>query len=120
MTRTLAVAAVFATMVCSGMVAAGEAVEIRLRGHYYAAPATVMVTVAVEPDARNRTLRIEADGDSMFRASAVELVGEGEKRLHTVQFRNLAAGAYTLRAEVYSSDDSLLAVAEQELVVAGH
>jgi hypothetical protein len=81
-------------------------------------PATVFINVAVEPDAANRVLRIEADGDSVFRASDVSLSGAGEKRLHAVEFKNLPAGSYTLRAQVFSTDH-LRGRAEQELVVSG-
>jgi hypothetical protein len=102
----------------SGAVA-DEQIEIRLFGRYFMEPATVQVTVAVAPDRNNRMLHIEADGERMYRSSEVALVGDGEKRLHTIQFKNLAAGNYTLRAEVLSSSESIIAMAEQELVVAG-
>ena len=97
---------------------AGEIVEIRLRGHYFAAPATVQVTVAVEPDQANRVLRVEADGDRLYRSTEVELSGDTDKRLHTVEFKNLPAGAYELRAEVLSTD-KVRGMASQELVVSG-
>ncbi|MBM3820523.1 MAG: hypothetical protein FJW14_16100 [Acidimicrobiia bacterium] len=97
---------------------ASEVVEIRLRGRYFMEPATVHITVAVEPDAANRVLRIEADGDSVFRASDVSLSGAGEKRMHAVEFKNLPAGTYTLRAQVFSTE-RLRGRAEQELVVTG-
>jgi len=97
---------------------AGDVVEIRLRGHYFSEPATVQITVAVEPDAANRVLRVEADGDRMYRATEVTLQGDGDKRLHTVEFKNLPAGAYELRAEVLSSD-RVRGMATQELLVAG-
>src|SRR3954468_12279457 len=82
---------------------AADLVEIRLNGHYYAEPATVQITVAVEPDQSNRMLRVEADGDSLFRSTEVTLNGSDEKRIHVVEFRNLPAGAYEMRAEVLSS-----------------
>ena len=97
---------------------ATDVVEIRLQGRYYVEPATVQIIVAVEPDASNRTLRIEADSDTMFRASDVTLQGADEKRLHSVQFKNLPAGNYMLRAEVLSAD-TVRGMAEQPLVVTG-
>jgi hypothetical protein len=36
----------------------------------------------------------------MFRASELELEGANEKRLHSVEFKNLPAGNYILRAAV--------------------
>jgi hypothetical protein len=98
---------------------AHESVEIRVRGYYYAEPANVQITVAVEPDAQNRTLRVEADGESMFRSSEVALSDDPDKRLYTLEFKNLKAGVYTLRAEVLSSK-TVVAMAEQELMVSGH
>ena len=106
-----------AAVVVLGTVTAGrQVVEIRLRGHYYPEPATVRMTVAVEPQEKNRLLRIEADSDAMYRATEVELAGENDKRLHTVEFRNLAAGEYQLRAEVLSAT-GVLGQATQQLVV---
>lgn len=97
---------------------AKDILEIRLRGHYYAEPATVRITVAVEPAADHRALLVEADGERYFRSSAVMLDGEKEKRLHTVEFKNLPAGSYILRAQVRSAAD-VLATATQDLVVTG-
>jgi hypothetical protein len=97
---------------------AKENVEIRLSGHFFSEPATVQMIVAVEPDADNRTLRVEADGDNMFCATEVPLAGDKEKRFHTIQFKNLAAGGYTLRAQVLSNS-SVRSQAEQEIMVTG-
>jgi hypothetical protein len=95
-----------------------EVVEIRVRGHYFSEPATVQITVAVEPDADNRLLRIEADGDRYFRASELTLEGELDKRLHTLEFKNLPAGSYQLRAAVLSRE-AVRGQATQELFVTG-
>ena len=97
---------------------ARDVVEIRLHGRYFIEPATVRILVAVEPDAENRALLIEADGDQMYRSSELTLSGASEKRLHNVEFRNLPAGYYTLRAQVRSSHD-VRGSASQELVVTG-
>jgi hypothetical protein len=97
---------------------AKDNVEIRINGRFFAEPATVQLIVAVEPNSENRTLRVEADGDNMFRATEVELAGASEQRLHTIEFRNLPAGGYTLRAQVLSNS-SVRSQAEQEIMVAG-
>ena len=109
-----------AALVSAGAVCgdAAEVIEIRLRGRYFMEPATVHITVAVEPDEANRVLRIEADGDTVFRASDLSLSGANEKRMHAIQFKNLPAGTYTLRAQVFSSE-RVRGMAEQELVVSG-
>ena len=97
---------------------AKESVEIRLIGHFFPEPATVQMVVAVEPDAQNRRLRVEADGENMFCATEVTLAGDKEQRLHTIQFKNLAAGEYTLRAQVLSNS-SVRSQAEQAIMVTG-
>jgi hypothetical protein len=97
---------------------ARDVVQIRLHGRYFIEPATVRILVAVEPDAENRALRIEADSDHMYRSSELALTGATDKRLHSIEFRNLPAGAYVLRAEVRSSHD-VRGSASQELFVTG-
>ena len=99
-------------------VPAKELIEIRMRGHYFAAPATIPVTVAVEPAANNRTLIVEVDGEDYFRSSGKDLDGENERRFHTVEFRNLPAGRYALRARVMSKS-AVLGSAVEGLVVTG-
>jgi len=97
---------------------AADVVAIHINGHYFAEPAVIEVTVNVEPDEANRTLRVEADGDSFFRSSEVTLDGVSEKRLHTVEFKNLPAGAYEVRAEVLSAK-AVRGMATQDLEVMG-
>ena len=97
---------------------ANENVEIRLTGRFFAEPATVRLIVAVEPNAENRTLRVEADGDNMFCATEIQLAGAKEQRLHPVQFKNLSAGGYTLRAQVLSNS-TVRSQAEREIMVTG-
>jgi hypothetical protein len=103
-------------LVGSSLVAAQDVVEIRLRGRYFTDPATVRITVAVEPNADNRTLRVEADGDRLFRSSELALAGDDGKRYHSVEFKNLPAGSYTIRAAVLSSAQ-VRGAAEEFLVV---
>ena len=95
-----------------------EHVEIRVHGHYFSAPATIPVTVAVEPGAGNRALMVEVDGDNYYRSSGKDLDGEKEKRLHVMEFRNLPAGRYALRARVMSKD-GVLGSAVEGLLVTG-
>jgi hypothetical protein len=116
-TRSLAL--IIPVLALTGSVgSAKDNVEIRLNGRFFAEPATVQLVVAIEPNAENRRLRVEADGDSMFAATEIELAGANEQRLHTVEFKNLSAGGYTLRAQVLSNS-SVRSQAEQEIMVAG-
>jgi hypothetical protein len=97
---------------------ANEIVEIRLRGRYYAEPASVQITVAVEPDSENRTLRVEAESAQMFRSSEIALNGAGAQRIHTLEFKNLSAGEYMLSAQVFSTTE-MRAVDTHTLSVSG-
>jgi hypothetical protein len=103
-----------ATTIGSG----ADVVTLRVPGYFYSEPATVRITVAVEPDARNRTLRLEADGERFYRSTEENLEGADEKRVHVIEFRNLPSGQYTVRAEVRSAD-SVRGTAAQELTVVG-
>ena len=97
---------------------AKQVVEIIVRGHFFSAPATVPITIAVEPAADNRVLVVEADSDDYYRSSSIELDGDKEKRLHSVELRSLPAGEYVVRAQVKSKSD-VLGSAVQDLVVMG-
>ena len=97
---------------------AASVVEIKLRGAYYSEPATVQLTIAVEPNDANRTLSIEADGEGMYIASEILLNGASEKRLHQVMFKSLVAGHYSVRAQVRSST-GVRGVATREIEVIG-
>lgn len=118
MTRFIAATTITTALIVTASVGGGarELVQIRLRGHFFAEPATVQITVAVEPGENNRLLRVSADGESYYRASDLTLDGGREKRLHTVEFKSMPAGSYMLVAELHSSD-SLLGKATQEVTV---
>jgi hypothetical protein len=119
MTRRIAVAALFAAAIAAvgaDVPRATAVVEIMSRGRIYPAPATVYILVAVEPNADNRLLRVEADGDDLYRASEIVLNGSESQRLHTVTFRSLPAGTYTLRAAVMSPT-KVRGVSEEEILV---
>ncbi len=97
---------------------AAGVVDITLRGAYFSEPATVQMTVAVEPNDANRTLWIEADGEGMYAASEITLNGANEKRLHQVIFKSLTAGHYSVRAHVRSST-GVRGMATREIEVIG-
>ena len=97
---------------------ATDRVAIRLNGYYFFEPATVRLVVTVEPDKANRLLRIQADGDQFFRSTELSLEGLAEKRIHTVEFKNLPAGSYAVRAEVLSAS-GVRAMATHALMVTG-
>ena len=61
---------------------AADVVEIRLRDRYFIAPATVLMVVAVEPHASNRTLRAEVFSNDSVRGLAqhpLVVTGSGQR-----------------------------------------
>ncbi len=97
---------------------AATPLELRVPGYFYTEPASVQVTVSVEPESANRMLRIEMDGDRMFRSTDIALDGADDVKLHTIRFRNLPSGMYTVRARLLATNDREIASAQQELEVA--
>ena len=97
---------------------AASVLDITLKGAYFSEPATVRFTVAVEPNDANRTLRIEAESEGLYRASEIPLSGANEKRLHQIMLKNLTAGHYSLRVQVHSST-GVRGTATREIVVTG-
>jgi hypothetical protein len=117
--RTIIGIAVIIAAFCvfgAATVPAKDVVAIRMPGRYYSEPATVRIMIAVEPNADNRKLLVEADGESYFRSSELTLDGDKGQRLHTVEFRNLPAGEYYIRAAVLSNAD-VRGTAQQVLTV---
>ena len=80
-------------------------------------PATVQFTITIEPDERNRMLRLEADAGGYYRSTEATLEGAGQKRVHQIEFRNLPSGAYTVRAEVIAGGDDVRGMAVQNMIV---
>lgn len=97
---------------------AKDVVQMHVPGYYYTEPATLLIRILVEPDERNRVLRLEADGERFFRSTEESLEGASEKRVHVIQLRNLPSGQYTVRAQVLSAD-SVRGTVAQQLTVMG-
>jgi hypothetical protein len=97
---------------------ASNTVRILVRSSVYRAPATVLINVRVTPDADNRFLRLEVDGELLFRASEIPLDGANAAAANWFEFRDLPAGHYQLRAELRSSQ-AVRAVAIQPVIVVG-
>lgn len=79
--------------------------ELRLRtsvGITFA-PATISVVANIERDSRNRTLTIEADSSTYFRASTVQLDGDAEAVTQQFWFKSLPAGEYDIRGRLERS-----------------
>jgi hypothetical protein len=118
--RTVAWAFALALVAATGVLPGDTAqvVSIIMDGAFFIEPANVSFVIAVEPNAENRILWVEADSGALFRASEVALNGANEKRLHPFVFKSLPGGRYTLRAEVRSQSD-VRGLAMRTIVVTG-
>jgi hypothetical protein len=72
-------------------------------GYIVRAPATLRLRVTVEPREDQRLLRVECVGEDFGRASELELRGDGGPRTSWVEWRDVPAGEYELRASVWTS-----------------
>jgi len=84
--------------------AAEKALSLRVTPLLAAAPATVSITVTVEPHERNRVLVIEDDSDVYYRSSQVQLEGKNAARTHLLLFRGLPPGEHRVRASVHGTN----------------
>jgi len=85
-------------------VGAEPALSLRVTPRVAAAPATVSITVTVEPDEKNRVLVLEVDSDVYYRSSQVQLEGKNAARTHQLLFRGLPPGEHRVRASVYDTN----------------
>jgi hypothetical protein len=92
-------------------------VAISVTPHTAFAPATVIITVTIEPDANNRELVVEADSDAYYRRSEMSLEGDNAARTHRLMFRGLPAGEYQISAAVGGSTGQRAAVRTTVTVV---
>ncbi|HSK08633.1 MAG TPA: hypothetical protein VK911_03590 [Vicinamibacterales bacterium] len=97
---------------------ATQPVEVRVNPAVSLAPATVVLTILVEPDERNRLLTVVADSGDFYRSSEVTLEGDRASRTRRITLRNLPPGEYTIRASVTRADNSSR-IAETQMVVTG-
>ena len=98
--------------------AAASVVDLKLSGAYFSEPATLQITVTVEPNDANRALWIAAESEGMYRASEIPLSGANERRQHLIMFKNLTAGRYSVSAQVRSAT-GVRGMATRELEVIG-
>jgi hypothetical protein len=75
-------------------------VALRVYPRQAFAPATVQVTVLIEPDAHIRHLVVEAESGMFYRRTDQELEGTNAARLHVFRWRNLPEGDYMVTATV--------------------
>jgi len=82
-------------------------------------PANLRVEVIVRRSAENRWIRVTADSSEYFSSSESQLDGEHSAPLRVVTFRQLPAGFYELRSEVFGDDGRVVATARTMATVIG-
>lgn len=99
-------ALVLALVVLAGSVVTlgGNEVGLLVSPRVSPAPATFRINVIVEPDAKNRTLVLEADSGDYYTSSSVQLEGSDAGRLHPFTLVELPPGNYEVLATVLRSD----------------
>ena len=112
------IAVLVLTAVFTMPAAAGQPVSIRLTSRALPAPGFLRVLVYVEPDAANRALTLEVDGEPLFRSSEVALAGAKEKRTHQFEVKDLKPGEYVVRA-VLRGGGRVRAMSEDKVIVFG-
>jgi hypothetical protein len=92
-------ACAFALMIPARAAEQSSGVTLRVYPRQAFAPATVQVTVLIEPDAHIRHLVVEAESGMFYRRTDQEL-GTNDARLHVFRWRNLPEGDYMVTATV--------------------
>src|SRR5258708_2076046 len=94
-----------------------EALHMRVYPMVSSAPASVNIYVGVSRRQENRLLRITAESPDFFRSSDVQLDGEASPRAMVIQFRDLPAGSYVVRAELVVSSGKTTNVERSEITI---
>lgn len=102
----LVVAAALGCLLLAGSAPASEPVTVAAKPFVSMAPATLLVDVIVEPDARNRVLSVVTESDDFYTLSEVELNGDHAARKQKFTIRNLPPGEYVVQARIKRADDS--------------
>lgn len=96
---------------------AQKALSLRVTPQITNAPATVSITITVEPDEKNRVLMVEDDSEDYYRSSEVQLEGEKAARTHMLVFRGLPPGEHRISAIVHGTSGFRSAVSTTVAVI---
>ena len=83
------------------------------------APTSFTVRVFIERHASNRWIKVSVDSADYFGSSEGQLEGERSSRLRIVQFRDVPAGAYEVRAVVLDQNGDVIGTATTTAMVIG-
>jgi hypothetical protein len=103
----------------SGDLGAADRVHIRVWPATSMAPTSFTVRVFIERHAENRWIKVTVESESYFGSSEGQLEGERSSRLRLVQFRDVPAGAYDVRAAVLDQHGAVIGAAQATARVIG-
>jgi hypothetical protein len=112
------VALIFGSPLATGLDAANR-VDIRVWPATSMAPTSFTVRVIIERQAANRWIKVTVESENYFGSSEGQLEGERSSRLRIVQFRDVPAGAYEVRAVVLDQNNDVIGAGHTTAMVIG-
>jgi hypothetical protein len=119
LTLLAVIAALMAVSPLASDLGAADRVHIRVWPATSMAPTSFTIRVMIERHAANRWIKVTAESDSYFGSSEGQLEGERSSRLRVVQFRDVPAGTYEVRAVVLDQDRDVIAAGLTTAIVIG-
>ena len=98
---------------------AADRVHIRVWPATSMAPTSFTVRVFIERHAANRWIKVTVESAAYFGSSEGQLEGERSSRLRLVQFRDVPAGTYEVRAAVLDQHGAVIGAAHTTAMVIG-
>ena len=98
---------------------AGNPVHIRVWPATSMAPTSFTVRVMIARQASNRWIKVSVESENYFGSSEGQLEGERSSRLRVVQFRDVPAGTYEVRAVVLDQDGDVTGAGHTTAMVIG-
>lgn len=116
--RAVIVAAIVVSPLVTDLGAVSR-VHIRVWPATSMAPTSFTVRVMIEPHGANRWIKVTAESETYFGSSEGQLEGERGSRLRVVQFRDVPAGTYAVRAVVLDQHGDVIGAAHTTAMVIG-
>jgi hypothetical protein len=88
----------------------GNALAVEVQPLYCYEPCHVRVVARLQPDTRDRSLLVEADGLMFYSSSTIQLDGETEPGIHRISFKSVPAGHYAVRVSLIRVDGTAATV----------
>ena len=111
-------ALLLATLVLSsGVLNAGERVDVRVSPSVAFAPADLRVRASVAANADNRAVVVIAESATFYSSSEIQLDGEHAPQTTEVMFRSLPVGQYSVRVVVKGAHGKEIAVTKSAVSI---